>query len=273
MRGGRRMPFGVKLAVIVIGVMVAIAVFPQIAGPLSPRECLLTRSLQTPTWQHPFGFDLQGCDLLGVTLLGTRNSLLIGGGSVAMASVVAILLGSAAGVFGGLVDALVGRFVDLLMAIPVLLVGLIVLTAFERRGVLTVAAVLAVAVFPLLTRAVRVEARRVSNSQFVDAARSLGAGRTRLLVRHVIPNSLGGLVAMAPVLAAFAIGTEALLTIMGAGLQLPAKSWGVVLTGTADYLVRAPHLLLPGVMILLMTGSAVGLGEYLRHSGRDEPTS
>jgi oligopeptide transport system permease protein len=272
MRHRRRLPFGVKLAVVVMVAMLVIAAFPQIANPLSPYHCLLARSLETPTWQHPFGFDLQGCDLLGVTLLGTRNSLLVGCGSVAMASVPAILLGAAAGVFGGLVDAIVGRMIDLLMAIPVLLVGLIVLTAFEDRSVLTVATVLAVAVLPLLTRAVRVEARRVSDSQFVEAARSLGAGRSRVMMRHVIPNSLGGLAAMAPVLAAFAIGTEALLTIMGAGLQLPAKSWGIVLTGAAEQLVRAPHLLLPGVMILAMTGSAVGFGEFLRHSGRDEMT-
>jgi ABC-type dipeptide/oligopeptide/nickel transport system permease subunit len=187
-----------------------------------------------------------------------------------LAAVVAVVLGAAAGMLGGVVDALVGRFLDLLIAIPIVLVGLLVLTALENRGPLVVILVLGTAGIPILTRVVRVEARRVSNGPYVDAARALGAGHLHLMIRHVIPNSVGALAALLPVMAAFAIGMEALLSYMGAGLQLPTTSWGIVLANAQRAIGRAPHLLLPGVFIVSTTAALVGIGEYLRHARGDE---
>lgn len=233
--------------------------------PSAPGGCPLDRSLNPPSFPgHAFGFDLQGCDLLTLTIAGTRNSLLVGVLATILALAVAIPVGVAAGFAGGWVDGLVGRLVDLITALPIILIGLVILSGLDERGVLLVAIVMAVAAWPIYTRVVRAATSRESEQGHVDSARALGASRPRLLVRHVLPGSLGSIISVIPPTIAFTIGVEALLSFLGAGLQLPDVSWGVLLGEAQRYIRQAPHLMLPGLFLLMVTAALVVVGEASR---------
>ena len=249
----------------VVALMIVIALLPRPPGGWDPSGCALDRSLRPPAVPaHVFGFDVQGCDLFTLTLAGTRLSLIVGLMAAGLSAVVAIPAGSAAGFLGGWVESTVGRLVDLLTGLPIVLVGLVVLTAVEERGVTLVAIVLAVAAFPIHTRVIQVATARTVSEPYVDAARALGASRRRILLRHVLPASLEALVPVIPTTIAFSIGIEAVLSFLGAGLQLPDVSWGVLLAESDRWSRQAPHLLFPAVFLVALTASLVVLAEAWR---------
>lgn len=243
------------------------AIWPSWFDLGGPGPCLLQQSLDPPSLAHPFGFDVQGCDLFARTVHGTRNSLLVGFGAVGLASLLALVVGAVAGMFRGLFDAVVGGAIDLLTGIPVVLVGLVLLTATDQRGVVHVTLVLVLFAWPLLTKVVRAEVMRVSSREYVVASHALGAGRWRTLRRHVVPNSTGPLLAVAVLTIATLITTEAILTFVGAGLQLPDVSWGVLVAEARERLAQAPHLALPGVFLVAAAGALTMLGDAVRDLG------
>jgi ABC-type dipeptide/oligopeptide/nickel transport system permease subunit len=248
-----------------LGVAGVMAVAPQAPGGWDPNGCLLGRSLVSPSFPaHPFGFDIQGCDLLIMSISGSRNSLLVGVLSTVMALAVALPLGVIAGLRRGWVDSLVGRLVEVTASLPIILVGLLILSGIDERGVVLVSGVMAVAAWPIHTRVVRSAAMRVSAEPYVDAARALGAGTIRLLGRHVLPAAAGATIAVIPTTVAFSIGIESVLTFLGAGLQLPDVSWGVLLGEAQNSISRAPHLLLPGLFLIAVIGALVVVAEQYR---------
>lgn len=254
-----------KGAAFVLACAALLAIFSEAPAGLDPRGCSLERSLVPPSFPaHMFGYDLQGCDLLVLTMAGTRNSLLVGVLATILALAVAIPAGTTAGFGGGWLDGLVGRLVDLVTALPIILIGLVILSGLDDRGVLLVAIVMAVAAWPIYTRVIRAATSRESEQAHVDAARALGASRFRLLVRHVIPGSIGSVMAVIPATIAFTIGAEALLSFLGAGLQMPDVSWGSLLAEAQRYIRQAPHLMLPGLFLLIVTGALVVVGEAAR---------
>lgn len=251
------------LAVPVLLVMVGMALVPSWFDGVGPRPCDVRGGLASPSLQHPFGTDIQGCDLWARTVHGTRNSLAIGVGSVVVASLVALVLGTAAGA-SRWADHAVRTVVDLFLGIPVVLIGLTLLTATQRPGPPHVIAVLAFFAWPLLTRVMRTEVLRVSGREYVDAARALGAGRWRVLRRHVAPNAAGAMLSMAVLTVATMITTEAVITYVGAGLQLPDTSWGILMYEAGRSLRRGFHLAVPGVFLVVAVGALVLLAEVVR---------
>ena len=251
------------VAVPILVLLVAMAVVPSWFDGVGPRPCELRNGLAGPSPTHPFGLDLQGCDLWGRTVHGARNSLLIGFASVGIASLVAAVLGTVAGA-SRWADHVVRTAVDLFLGIPVVLIGLTLLTATEQPGPWHVIAVLAFFAWPLLTRVMRTEVLRVSGREYVDAARALGAGRWRVLRRHVAPNAAGAMLSMAVLAVATMITTEAVITYVGAGLQLPDSSWGILMFEAGRSLRRGFHLALPGLFLVVAVGALVVLAEVVR---------
>lgn len=244
-------------------VVVAMAIVPAWFDGTGPQPCDVRDGLTSPGIGLPFGRDLQGCDLWARTVHGTRNSVLIGFGSVGLASLVAIVLGTAAGL-SRRADTVVRTAVDLFLGIPVVLIGLTVLTATDRPGPSHVIVVLAFFAWPLLTRVMRTEVLRVSGREYVDAARALGAGPWRVLRRHVAPNAVGAMLSIAVLAVATMITTEAVITYVGAGLQLPDTSWGILMFEAARSLRRGFHLALPGLFLVVTVGALVLLAEVVR---------
>lgn len=265
----RRARFVVPAAILIV--LTIAALFPQAAGAGDPFDCTLDRSLQGPSLRHPFGFDLQGCDYYTRVVYGARASLAIGLGVVAAAALIGLVVGSIAGFYGGAIDAVVGRLSDVLLAMPLVLTGVIILTLIERRGMGHVIVVLVVLGWPPMVRLVRAQVIATKNEVFVEAARALGAGDARLLRKHILPNALWPVVVYATAYIGVAITAEALLSFFGAGLQLPDVSWGLMIGQVRTRVLGAPHLLIPAAFLSITVAAFVFLGEALRAAREGSP--
>jgi ABC-type dipeptide/oligopeptide/nickel transport system permease subunit len=251
-------------AAVLLAIFVAMALVPRLFTGGDPLDCSLSRSLDPPGPGAWFGHDLQGCDQWTQAVYGTRASLAVGVLVVLGATVIGTVLGAVAGFVGGPLDVLLGRLGDVWLAVPPVLGGLVVLTFVDDRGIPQVALTLALLGWPPVLRLVRARVLTVLTEDYIAAARTLGVPGTRILARHVLPNAVGPVLVYASAYTAFAISAEALLSFMGVGLQLPAISWGLMLSESQERLASSPHLLLPGVLLVLLVGAFVLLGEAVR---------
>jgi peptide/nickel transport system permease protein/oligopeptide transport system permease protein len=245
--------------------MTLIALFPSLfTGGVDPRDCDLTDARQWPSAAHWFGTDLQGCDYFANVIHGARISLSIGLLSVVGTMVLAVILGTLAGYFGGLTDSLLSRFTDIFYGIPLLLGAMILLTVTEERSVFTVS--LALSIFGWMTamRLVRSSVITVKNADFVAAAQALAATTRQILTRHIMPNAISPVVSFMTIAMGGFIASEATLTFLGIGLQAPEISWGLQINvgqsrfSSAPYLVFFPALFLSlTVMAFMLMGDAL----------------
>jgi ABC-type dipeptide/oligopeptide/nickel transport system permease subunit len=240
------------------------AASPTLFTSQDPRYCVIGKSLATPESGHPFGFDLQGCDYYARTIHGARTSLLIGLTVVTASAAIGLVLGSVAGYAGGVIDGFVSGAADLWMSMPIVLGGMFLLSFIENRGLLQVILVLTLFAWPAMVRLTRSSVMQTKGSEFVLAARALGASRTRVLTRHIIPHSLRPVVVYSALFAGTAIAAEAILSYMGVGLQLPAISWGLMLSGIRYRLPGHAHLLIPGVFLTCVVLGLILLADALR---------
>jgi ABC-type dipeptide/oligopeptide/nickel transport system permease subunit len=246
-------------------VLAAMAAFPGAFTDADPRDCSLSRSLVKPSWENPFGFDIFGCDYAAQTIYGTRASLLLAVAVVVGAGLVALVLGTLAGYAGGVLDAVISRITDVWSGIPLILGGIVLLSATDERGLLQVIVVLVAFSWPPMVRVMRVSTQQVKELDYVTAARALGVGPLRLLRRHIVPNAVRPLVVFASAYAGVLISAEAILTFAGVGLQRPTQSWGILLFQAQARLIQAPHLLIfPSVFLIAAVLAFVLLGEGLQ---------
>jgi peptide/nickel transport system permease protein len=252
-----------------VGILiVSIAIFAAVVGPsLSPSDPAaqeLVHLLEPPSMAHPFGLDELGRDILARLLAGARISLLVGVAVVSVSSVVGTVLGSIAGYFGGRVDEVISRVVDVLMAFPGILLA-IALVAVRGPSLVNVVLALSVIGWVGYARLVRGQALRARELEFVQAARALGAGPTRIVLVHVLPTALPAVVVQATLGMAGAIIAEASLSFLGLGVQPPTPSWGTMLDAGRAHLFDAPHLtVFPGLAIALLVLGFNFLGDGLR---------
>jgi peptide/nickel transport system permease protein len=252
-----------------VGVLiVALAVFVAIAGPFlsayDPNAQELARRLEGPSLSHPLGLDELGRDILARILAGARISLLVGLVVVTISSVTGMFFGSVAGYFGGRVDDVISRVVDVLMAFPGILLA-IALVAVLGPSLRNVVLALSVIGWVGYARLVRGQALRAREFEFVQAARALGAGSPRIVLRHVLPTAFPSVVVQATLGMAGAIIAEAALSFLGLGVQPPTPSWGTMLDAGRSHLFDAPHLtIFPGIAIAILVLGFNFLGDGLR---------
>jgi ABC-type dipeptide/oligopeptide/nickel transport system permease subunit len=254
---------------VVVLMMAAMAVFPGLFAGLfghgDPRLCDLTNSALGPRPGHPFGYDLQGCDLWSNVVYAARPSISIGVLVTAGMMLIAITLGSVSGYFGGVLDAAVGRGMDIFLGFPGLIGAIIVLQVLNRHNVWTVSLVLIALWWPAPTRIMRSTVLATRNLEYIDAARVMGAGHVKVLLRHVVPNSIAPLLALVGLYVGTIITAEAALTFLNIGLQVPAISWGVQLNTAQTYFSSHLHLLLfPSLALSVTVLSILLLGDALR---------
>lgn len=255
------------VSAVIVLLVLAIAMAPQLFTSADPRNCSLTNSLVRPSAQHWFGFDLQGCDYYARVMYGARASIVVGFSVTAASALIAIVGGALAGYYGGPLDGLVARVADIVLAIPLFLGGIVILSALGRQnsGIVTVAISLTALSWPTMLRLMRSSVLSAKEQDYVTAARALGASDFRILTNHILPNAIAPVVVYATIAVGVIVAVEATLSYLGIGLQLPAISWGLMISDAQDRLLEAPHLLLfPGLFLSVTVFSFILMGDALR---------
>ncbi|QNN53831.1 ABC transporter permease [Nocardioides mesophilus] len=248
--------------VVIFAVMAA---FPQLFTDGDPRNCPLERSLGSPSAEHWFGFDLQGCDYYTLVVYGARVSMVIGTVVTFFSVLIALVLGSLAGYYGGLVDTVISRFTDVVFGLPFILGAIVVLSVVSEQSLFWVVVVLVLLGWTTMTRLTRSSVLSVRDADYVKAAKALGAGDLRILTRHVLPNAIAPVIVYATIYIGIIIAAEAALSFLGVGLQLPAISWGLMISEADTRVLSSPHLLLfPGLFLSLTVLSFILMGDALR---------
>lgn len=253
-----------RIGAVIVGITVLAALLGPFVAPWDPYAQELALRLSGPTGGHLFGLDELGRDILSRLLVGARISLLVGLAVVSVSSSVGILMGSLAGYYGGRVDQLISRVMDVLLAFPGILLA-IALVAVLGPSLTNVILALSVIGWVGYARLVRAQVLRIRELEYVQAARALGARTPRILLRHVIPATLPTVIVQGTLGMAGAIIAEASLSFLGLGVQPPTPSWGTMLDAGRSHLFDAPHLtLFPGLAIALLVLGFNFLGDGLR---------
>jgi oligopeptide transport system permease protein len=260
----RRNPLFIVSTVLIL-IMVLMAAFPQLFTRQDPRTCDLANSRQGPTSGHWFGYDIQGCDYYANVVYGARPSITIGIVVTAVSALIAIVLGSAAGYYGGGLDSVLSRVTDIFFGIPFIVGAIVLLNTLPVRSVWTVCAALVVFGWMTLTRLMRASVISARDMDYVNAARALGAPNGRIIRRHILPNAITPLIVYSTVTIGTTIAAEATLSFLGVGLQLPAISWGLQISQAQTLFQQSPHLLLfPAAFLSVTVLSFILLGDAVR---------
>ncbi len=222
-------------------------------------------AFQGPSWQHPLGTDDLGRDELVRILYGGRVSLLIGIASMFVAIFVGVTIGALAGYFGGILDNLLMRVTDVILAIPLYLLLFVLSASFSDGSIPSIVLLIALFSWTYTARLVRSEFLALKEREYVMAARTLGANNFRLMLRHILPNAAGPIIVSATLLVGTNIITESVLSFFGFGIQVPLASWGTMVNDAKDFFLPHPILVwAPGLCILLVVLSFNLMGDGLR---------
>jgi peptide/nickel transport system permease protein len=260
LRRSRRATIGLLLVLLVV----VLAVLAPVIGRYDPTYGDFENMLAAPTVDHPAGTDGFGRDVLVRVFYGYRVSMAVAFASVIAAVLFGIPLGLLAGYFGGLIDNLIMRPLDLLMAFPAILLA-VALIAILGTGTAVVALALAIIYLPIMARVLRGSVISARGEEYVEAAQAIGATPLRVMARHIIPNSVSPLVVQVSISMGIAILIEASLSFIGLGTQPPEPSLGSMLAEGRDFMREAPWVVVfPGLAIMLAVLSFNLLGDGLR---------
>lgn len=250
-------------------VMVTIAAFPGLFTSADPRSCSLDFRFHGPGGNAPFGYDAQGCNVYARTIYGARSSISVGLFATMLAGTIAFALGMAAGYYGRWIDTLLSRSLDVIASIPLLLASIVFLKRLSATGgsigVWQVACTLGILGWPVAARVVRSSVISAKQQDYVQAARMLGAGDRRIMLRHILPNAMAPAIVVLTIALGGFIATEATLSFLGIGLQPPSISWGGSINDNSTYVRTASAPLLWPAGFLAMTVLAfIMLGDAIR---------
>jgi len=260
----RRHRLALAGAVVVI-LLYSIAIAAPWISPYDPIDDIqVARRLEGPSWEHWFGLDEVGRDLFSRMIWGSRISLSVGFIAASLSLVLGVTLGALAGYYGGLVDTIVMRLVDLLMAIPPILL-IIAIVAALGPSFTNVILVIGATGWSRYARVTRGEFLSLRNEEFVEAARAIGGSTARIVFSHILPNCLAPIIVLATLNVASAVLIETALSFLGFGVQPPTPSWGSILTPGRQYLRQAAHIAtMPGIAITLTVLAFNVAGDGLR---------
>jgi peptide/nickel transport system permease protein len=250
---------------LVLGLFV-ISIFAPWLAPYDPNLIDLKQVLMPPSPAHYLGTDTLGRDVLSRIIFGSRVSLKVGFVAVGLATLIGLFIGALAGYYGGWVDSALMRLVDLMLCFPAFFLILAVIALLEP-SIWNIMAVIGLTGWMGVARLVRAEFLSLREREFVTAARALGAGDARLILRHMLPNALAPVMVSATLGVAGAILTESALSFLGLGVQPPTPSWGNILTAGKDNIEIAWWLsVFPGLAILITVMSYNLLGEGIQEA-------
>ncbi len=252
------------LGLIIVVTVVLVAVFAPFIAPYDYAKIDPQEVLMPPSWSHPFGTDQLGRDVLSRVIWGARVSVEVGVISVGIAVIIGTIVGAVSGYYGGLIDNILMRFVDIMLCFPTFFLILAVISVLEP-SIVNIMVVIGLTSWMGVARLVRAEVLSLKEREFVLAAKVMGASDLRIIFRHIIPNAMGPVLVAATLGVGSAILVESALSFLGIGVQPPTPSWGGILASGKDNIEIAWWLsFFPGLAILLAVLGYNLLGEGLR---------
>ena len=252
------------IGLIIFVIFVLIAIFSDVIAPYDYAKLDPKNSFAHPSWQHPFGCDKYGRDILSRLIAGTGYSLSIGVLGVLLSNILGIFFGAIAGFFGQKADNIVMRILDVVQSIPGILLSMIISTVLGP-GYLNTVLALSVGAIPHTSRMLRGCILSIRSQEYVEAASSINCSKVRIIVKHILPNCFSPLLVGATMGIGGTIGQAASLSFVGLGIQPPMAEWGAMLSDGRSYITTHPHMLLfPGIAIALVIFSLNMLGDGLR---------
>ncbi|MBQ5990941.1 MAG: ABC transporter permease [Clostridia bacterium] len=257
-----------KLALIGLIVLIVMAILALIAPLIVSYEKATKQNaslrMKPPSAEHIFGTDPYGRDVFARIIWGARTSLSVGIETVFFSLLMGGTIGAVAGYFGGKVDDILMRFMDILLAIPSLVLALSIVAALGT-SLTNLMLALAIARTPQFARVVRASVMPLRDMEYVEAARACGTSTARILLKHIIPNAFGPIVVQTTIQIGNAILNISSLSFVGLGIQPPAPEWGSMLSDVKDYMRQEPlQVLAPGIAIILTVFAFNRIGDGLR---------
>ena len=244
-------------------VMCFSAVFAPLIAPHDPNEQIF-EFLSPPSWEHPMGTDDLGRDLFSRLVYGGRVSLFVGISTVLLSAIVGVLLGLLSGYYGGWIDMIIMRYIDLQWAFPNFIIAVYLMAVFGT-GLFNVIAAITLAFLDDFARVVRASVLSIREQEYVIAAKSIGSSNRRILLRHILPNTVAPIIVMGTVSVSYAILAEASLSFLGLGVKPSTPTWGLILSDARSFFSRGWWLaIFPGLCIMITVLSINFLGDALR---------
>ncbi|MEV0583850.1 ABC transporter permease [Nonomuraea sp. NPDC050310] len=254
-----------------IAILLVMAIWPTLFTSIDPtdaRTCDLASARQLPSSGHPFGRDNLGCDVFANTIYAARYSILIGFSATVAVAVIGGLLGMIAAYYSGVTDTVFSRITEIFFAIPGLLGALLIASTFRESGVNSIVLVilaLSVLGWPMTFRIMRAAVITAKHQDFVVAAKALGAGPSRVMFRHLLPNAIAPVIVVATINLGGFIAAEAALSFLGVGVQSPDVSWGLMIADARSRFIDAPlPLIFPAVFLSITVLAFIMLGDAVR---------
>lgn len=261
----RRNPLFIVSGILIL-LILFMALFPQLLTRQSPTYCVLDNSLEGARAGHPFGFDQQGCDVFARVVYGTRTSVSIGILTTLLVTVVGGLIGAIAGFFGGWIDSVLSRIIDIFYAVPLLLGAIVLLQMFKSsNSIWKIVLTLTLFGWTEMARITRSAVLEAKNLEFNTASTALGSGRIRNLFAHILPNSIAPMIVIATMSLGSFIVSEATLDFLGVGLGSQVVSWGVDISTAQSLLrVRPAVLFYPSAALAITVLAFIMMGDCIK---------
>ena len=258
-----RDPMGVVGLMIVVSFLI-IAIFADFLAPYDPSKIDILNKLQGPSAEHLFGTDQLGRDTLSRLIYGTQIALMVAGVSIGLAVIIGSILGAIAGYGPNWIDFVIMLLFDMVRSYPVIMFALAVVVLFGP-SLFTIMAIIVATSFPTYGRLMRTQTQSLRQAEYILSARALGIGMPRILLRHVLPNTIGPILIVASMDVPFVIALEAGLSFLGLGVRPPTPSWGSILNDGYTYIRNSKWILISaGIPLILVTIGFTFLGEQLR---------
>jgi len=252
------------VAVVILGVIIVCAIGAPLIAPYGANEQDYSNSLAFPSRQHPLGTDRLGRDLLTRIIYGARISVSVGLIAVGLAAGIGVPLGLLSGYIGGWIDEGLMRVVDAWIAFPQLIL-LLAIVSILGGGIVNVMLAIGLSSFPVYARLIRAQTLTVRERDYVLAAKTVGSGGLRLVIRHILPNTIQPVIVQASLLVGAAVLAEAGLSFLGIGINPPEATWGVTIQeGFPVIRINAWPAVAPGIALILFTLATNFLGDRLR---------
>ncbi|MDR3043373.1 MAG: ABC transporter permease [Desulfovibrio sp.] len=252
------------LGLLIMGALILIAIFAPWLAPYDFATQDLISAFETPSWEHPLGTDDFGRDILSRIIYGARVSLQVGVLAVFIAMVSGGTLGAIAGYYGGRIDGVIMRVMDVLLSIPQILLAIAIAAALGP-GLLNLTIAVGIAALPTFARVVRGAVLSIVGQEYIEAAHCMGASDAWIIIRHILPNCSAPIIVQSTLRVAQAILAAAALSFLGLGIQPPFPEWGGMLSGARGYVRDYAYMtIFPGLAIMITIMALNFLGDGLR---------